>query len=92
MSSGAAATSWWWGIRTSTCGRACGRLRWGSRRGRSSRRVSPGRRAWSRPWVGMCPTYDAWRRILAGVNSFSDLEPALLGRVEELIDFVTAVE
>lgn len=36
------------------------------------------------------PTYDAWRRILACVNSFSDLEPELLGRVEELIDFVTA--
>jgi hypothetical protein len=35
------------------------------------------------------PTHEAWRRILASVNSFSDLEPALLGRVEELIDFVT---
>jgi hypothetical protein len=35
------------------------------------------------------PTYDAWHRILACVNSFSDLESALLGRVEELIDFVT---
>ena len=32
----------------------------------------------------------AWRRILAGVNSYADLEPELLGRVEELIDFVTA--
>jgi hypothetical protein len=32
----------------------------------------------------------AWKRILASVNSFKDLEPALLGRVEELIDFVTA--
>jgi hypothetical protein len=32
----------------------------------------------------------AWRRILRGVNSFGDLEPELLGRVEELIDFVTA--
>jgi hypothetical protein len=31
----------------------------------------------------------AWRRILRGVTSFSDLEPELLGRVEELIDFVT---
>jgi hypothetical protein len=31
----------------------------------------------------------AWRRILAGVHSYADLEPALLGRVEELIDFVT---
>ena len=31
----------------------------------------------------------AWKRILASVNSFKDLDPALLGRVEELIDFVT---
>lgn len=31
----------------------------------------------------------AWRRILGSVHSFRDLEPALLGRVEELIDFVT---
>ncbi|GGO80751.1 DUF3097 domain-containing protein [Wenjunlia tyrosinilytica] len=34
----------------------------------------------------------AWRRILASVSSYRDLEPALLGRVEELIDFVTAPE
>ena len=32
----------------------------------------------------------AWRRVLAGVRSYADLEPAFLGRVEELIDFVTA--
>lgn len=32
----------------------------------------------------------AWRRILDAVSSYTDLEPALLGRVEELIDFVTA--
>lgn len=31
----------------------------------------------------------AWRRILASVDSYADLEPSLLGRVEELIDFVT---
>lgn len=31
----------------------------------------------------------AWQQILARVNSFGDLEPELLGRVEELIDFVT---
>lgn len=30
-----------------------------------------------------------WRRILASVRDYRDLEPALLGRVEELIDFVT---
>jgi len=32
----------------------------------------------------------AWKRILGRVNSYADLEPQLLGRVEELIDFVTA--
>jgi hypothetical protein len=32
----------------------------------------------------------AWQRILGRVSSYADLEPALLGRVEELIDFVTA--
>jgi hypothetical protein len=31
----------------------------------------------------------AWQRILGQVRTFADLEPALLGRVEELIDFVT---
>jgi hypothetical protein len=31
-----------------------------------------------------------WRRILGAVRSYADLEPAFLGRVEELIDFVTA--
>ena len=31
----------------------------------------------------------AWQRILGSVKSFADLEPAFLGRVEELIDFVT---
>ncbi|RPE34793.1 DUF3097 domain-containing protein [Kitasatospora cineracea] len=31
----------------------------------------------------------AWRRILAAVDGWKDLEPELLGRVEELIDFVT---
>jgi hypothetical protein len=32
----------------------------------------------------------AWQRILGAVQSYADLDPALLGRVEELIDFVTA--
>jgi len=31
----------------------------------------------------------AWQRILRSVTSYADLEPELLGRVEELIDFVT---
>jgi hypothetical protein len=33
----------------------------------------------------------AWRRILGAVTSYADLEHELLGRVEELIDFVTEV-
>ncbi|GAB3481228.1 DUF3097 domain-containing protein [Nocardiopsis coralliicola] len=32
---------------------------------------------------------EAWQRILGSVRSYADLEPELLGRVEELIDFVT---
>ncbi|WP_090759073.1 DUF3097 domain-containing protein [Nonomuraea maritima] len=31
----------------------------------------------------------AWRKILGAVSTYADLEPELLGRVEELIDFVT---
>jgi hypothetical protein len=31
----------------------------------------------------------AWQRILGQVRTFGDLEPQLLGRVEQLIDFVT---
>lgn len=34
----------------------------------------------------------AWQRILGTVRGYGDLEPALLGRVEELIDFVTATD
>jgi hypothetical protein len=32
----------------------------------------------------------AWQHILGRVGSYNDLDPTLLGRVEELIDFVTA--
>ncbi|MEH3088139.1 MAG: DUF3097 domain-containing protein [Microbacterium arborescens] len=32
----------------------------------------------------------AWQRILGSVRTYRDLDPALLGRVEELIDFVTS--
>lgn len=50
-----------------------------------------------RPWKeGVCAalgwesnTGAAWQRILRQVEGFADLDPALLGRVEELIDFVT---
>jgi hypothetical protein len=34
-------------------------------------------------------TSATWRTILGNVTSYADLEPSLLGRVEELIDFVT---
>ncbi|MEO6505531.1 MAG: DUF3097 family protein, partial [Terrimesophilobacter sp.] len=30
----------------------------------------------------------AWQGILAKVKTYADLEPVLLGRVEQLIDFV----
>ncbi len=32
----------------------------------------------------------AWQHVLGAVRTYADLEPSLLGRVEELIDFVTA--
>lgn len=32
---------------------------------------------------------NGWKRILGRVRTYQDLEPALLGRMEELIDFVT---
>lgn len=31
-----------------------------------------------------------WQRILRSVRDYRDLEPSLLGRIEELVDFVTA--
>ena len=42
-------------------------------------------------WPAQTPadTAAAWQRILRSVTSFADLEPEFLGRVEELIDFVT---
>lgn len=33
----------------------------------------------------------AWQRILGQVRTFADLEPVVLGRVEQLIDFVTEI-
>lgn len=50
-----------------------------------------------RPWKeGVCAalgwgaTWEGWRRVLAAVDSYADLEVALLRSVEQLIDFVTA--
>ncbi len=41
--------------------------------------------------IGWPPdTAAGWQRILRSVSCFADLEPEFLGRVEELIDFVTA--
>lgn len=67
------------------------------------RPASAGIDAWpdiprSEPWKdGVCArlgwspdTGRAWRTLLARVTDYTDLEPSLLGRVEELIDFVTA--
>jgi hypothetical protein len=44
-------------------------------------------------WVDRCGIADpvqGWGRVLGAVQGFRDLEPALLGAVEALIDFVTA--
>ncbi|HEX4431580.1 MAG TPA: DUF3097 domain-containing protein [Frankiaceae bacterium] len=47
--------------------------------------------------TGVCAALDwpdpatGWRTVLAGVNSFTDLEVPLLTAVERLIDFVTAI-
>jgi hypothetical protein len=41
------------------------------------------------PCATAADTAAAWRRILGAVRTYADLEPSLLGRVEELIDFVT---
>ena len=41
------------------------------------------------PHVEQADIARAWQHILSRVDSFADLEPALLGRVEQLIDFVT---
>ena len=42
------------------------------------------------PAADQADVAQAWKRILRTVRSYADLEPSLLGRVEELIDFVTA--
>jgi hypothetical protein len=40
--------------------------------------------------LGVAEPRDMWRRVLASVNSYADVEVPLLRAVEELIDFVTA--
>ncbi len=46
-------------------------------------------RAFGWPHAEQGDTGRAWQHILSKVHTYRDLEPALLGRVEELIDFVT---
>jgi len=46
-------------------------------------------RAFGWPHADQADIARAWQHILSRVQSYDDLEPALLGRVEELIDFVT---
>lgn len=41
------------------------------------------------PHASQADIATAWRRIRSRVRDWNDLEPALIGRVEELIDFVT---
>ncbi|GAA1642195.1 DUF3097 domain-containing protein [Georgenia ruanii] len=43
------------------------------------------------PHADQADIAQGWKRILGTVRSYKDLSPALLGRMEELIDFVTAV-
>lgn len=42
------------------------------------------------PHANQADVAAGWRRIRGSVRDYRDLEPALLGRMEELIDFVTA--
>ncbi len=53
-------------------------------------RHSRGKRACCTPLGWGEDTAAGWKRILAAARSYADLESELLGRVEELIDFVTA--
>jgi hypothetical protein len=46
--------------------------------------------AWGWPHRDQADIARAWKHILGGVRDYNDLDPSLLGRVEELIDFVTA--
>ena len=46
-------------------------------------------RALGWPHAQQADTARAWQRIRGRVRDWNDLEPALIGRVEELIDFVT---
>ncbi len=68
------------------------------RLGRSAWPVVPPGRPWKQgvlaglgwPHETQADVAAGWRRILASVEGYADLEPDLLGPVEQLIDFVTA--
>ena len=77
-------------IPTSTSGRRSSRRCWASAAGRGCPPARPGRKACCAALGWPPDTAAAWQRILRAVTSFADLEPEFLGRVEELIDFVTA--
>ncbi|MGF3055755.1 DUF3097 domain-containing protein [Microbacterium sp. YY-01] len=47
-------------------------------------------RAFGWPHESQADIARAWQFLLSKVTTFRDIEPSLLGRVEELIDFVTA--
>ncbi|WP_412740220.1 DUF3097 domain-containing protein [Krasilnikovia sp. MM14-A1259] len=63
-----------------------------------------GLRAWpvvppGQPWkegvcaaAGVAEPAEMWRRILAGVNSYKDVETPLVNAMERLIDFVTVLD
>ncbi|MGQ4496687.1 DUF3097 family protein, partial [Dermabacteraceae bacterium P13101] len=46
-------------------------------------------RALGWPCAEQADIAEGWQRILASVRHYGDLDPALIGRVEELIDWVT---
>jgi hypothetical protein len=75
----------WQSVKPSRLGMEPGRSSPGARRGRSA---SPRSLGW--PHSTQRDLAMAWRQILSSVQTYADLEPELLGRVEELIDFVTA--
>ena len=58
-----------------------------------ARAASTGSTACAKRWAGrtreQADIARAWQRIRGRVRDWNDLEPALIGRVEELIDFVT---
>ena len=69
-----------------------GRLGWAQwptiPRGRSWKHGILAELGW--PHTTQADVAHGWKRILGTVRSYADLEPALLARVEELVDFVTA--